>query len=235
MAKPETRSFLPRDSVSLLSSISQKVVALDSPTFFHWAVGTKWTDQALPEGPPGRGKHKRPYKINTGCPVPGKHSSWRGAGPRGARRAASGTRRSCVQDCALRSARTGKGRDVAVRRQGVTGGSAAGPGLRRPEGIGALASPPEKPDTLSRSSIPSTAIIHAPRAHSQAGTSSRKSAFCVRSRCRSCRTMWLFQRAAGAPGPQGPAMAAPSRLSRAGNGSFEGSGGLGRGLQGTTP
>lgn len=51
--------------------------------------------------------------------------------------------------------------------------------------------------------------------HSQAGTSSRKRAFCVRSRCRSCRTMWRFQRAAGTPGSLGPAMAALSRLHRA--------------------
>lgn len=53
--------------------------------------------------------------------------------------------------------------------------------------------------------------------HSQAGTSSRKRAFCVRSRCRSCRTMWRFQRAAGTPGSLGslgPAMAA-LRLHRA--------------------
>lgn len=53
-----------------------------------------------------------------------------------------------------------------------------------------------------------------PGAHSQAGTSSRKSAFCMRSRLRSCRTMWLFQPAAGAPVLQGPAMAALSRQPR---------------------
>lgn len=64
------------------------------------------------------------------------------------------------------------------------------------------ASSPQRPTSLSP-----------PAAHSQAGTSSRKSAFCVRSRCRSCRTMWRFQTAAGAqgaPGEPGPAMAAQS-------------------------
>lgn len=54
-----------------------------------------------------------------------------------------------------------------------------------------------------------------PGAHSQAGTSSRKSAFCVRSRCRSCRTMWRFQRAARPAGAPRPAMAALSCLLRA--------------------
>lgn len=51
--------------------------------------------------------------------------------------------------------------------------------------------------------------------HSQAGTSSRKRAFCVRSRSRSCRTMWRFQQTTGAPGSLGPAMAARCRPPRA--------------------
>lgn len=73
-----------------------------------------------------------------------------------------------------------------------------------------------------------------PGAHSQACTSSRKSAFCVRSRCRSCRKMWRFQRAAGNPVPQGPAMAARSRLPHAHPGpkkALVGWGGTSRGLR----
>lgn len=74
--------------------------------------------------------------------------------------------------------------------------------------------PRDKPSLQAGSPTSSKPVIpEPPRTHSQAGTSSKKSAFCVRSRCRSCRRMWRFQAATGAQGSQGapgPAMAAES-------------------------
>lgn len=52
-----------------------KKTALDSPSFYNWAMGTNRTELALSWEPPGRGKHKGPYKTNT-VRVPKKYSSW---------------------------------------------------------------------------------------------------------------------------------------------------------------
>lgn len=123
----------------------------------------------------------------------------------------------------LRSIRAGNGRrGFCLSREGRNRfQDARSSEPRQRQAAGQALSPAGSP-TSSKPIIPEL-----PGTHSQAGTSSRKSAFCVRSRCRSCRTMWPFQTAAGAQGSQGapgPAMAAhsssPSRR-----------GGASRGLQ----
>lgn len=107
------------------------------------------------------------------------------------------------------------GRDSACPERGVTGSKMQGPReLRRRRCPESQVKRRDKPSAPAGSPTSSKPVIPEPQGtHSQAGTSSRKSAFCVRSRCRSCRTMWRFQTAAGAQGSQGaagPAMAAES-------------------------
>lgn len=73
----------------------------------------------------------------------------------------------------------------------------------------------QSPVPAPGSPFPPLPSCTAPAAHSQAGTSSRKRAFCARSRCRSCRTMWRFQRAFGTPRGPDPAIAAVPPAPRA--------------------
>lgn len=122
---------------------------------------------------------------------------------------------------------------LASQRWGETEGP-GGPRIRRREGFSARGSLPEEPDNpLSPRPdlrpLPPLPSCRAPVAHSQAGTSSTKSVFCVRSRCRSCRTMWRFQRATGTPGAPGPAIAAlpPTRRAAPTEGGATGAGPLG--------
>lgn len=131
-----------------------------------------------------------------------------------------GTRRGfSVQEGVISTAWIGRGRSPITRNWGVADRfEAQGTDPREQEGAGVPEAQSSKTNPRPVQGAPPPKASPKPHTHSHAGTSSWKRAFCVRSRCRSCRTMWRFQRAAGAPGtlgPSGPAIAAASRPHRA--------------------